>query len=142
MIPQTFFKDTFYLQRILKFAGYECGKIDGIRGARTNKAIENWLLDCDKYKKQYGTFDERTEKNLESLLPSVQKVFRVWYAEKVKAWQEKHSVTVKVICGTRTIQEQNDLYALGRTKKGSKVTNAKGGSSFHNYGIAFDIGIF
>lgn len=142
MFPQTFFKDTYYLQRILKFAGYDCGIIDGIRGAKTNKAIENWLLDCDKYRKEYGILDERTEKNLDSLLPSVQKVFRVWYAEKVKAWQEKNGVTVKIICGTRTIQEQNDLYAIGRTKKGSKVTNAKGGSSFHNFGIAFDIGIF
>ena len=142
MFPQSFFQDTFYLQRILKFAGYDCGHIDGIRGIKTNKALENWLLDCDKYKKQYGTLDERTEKNLESLLPSVQKIFRVWYADKVKAWQEKNGVTVKIICGTRTIKEQNELYAIGRTKAGKKVTNAKGGSSFHNYGIAFDIGIF
>jgi len=41
----------------------------------------------------------------------------------------------------RSIQEQNELYAIGRTVKGNKVTNAKGGSSFHNYGLAFDIAI-
>lgn len=39
----------------------------------------------------------------------------------------------------RTIEEQNQLYAQGRTKKGSIVTNAKGGQSIHNYGLAFDI---
>jgi len=39
----------------------------------------------------------------------------------------------------RTIAEQEALYALGRTKPGKKVTNAKGGSSFHNYGLAIDI---
>lgn len=39
----------------------------------------------------------------------------------------------------RTDQEQNDLYAQGRTKNGSKVTNAKAGQSIHNYGLAFDI---
>ena len=39
----------------------------------------------------------------------------------------------------RTIEEQNELYAQGRTKKGSIVTNAKGGQSIHNYGLAFDI---
>jgi peptidoglycan L-alanyl-D-glutamate endopeptidase CwlK len=39
----------------------------------------------------------------------------------------------------RTIAEQDTLYALGRTKPGKKVTNAKGGSSFHNYGLAIDI---
>jgi peptidoglycan L-alanyl-D-glutamate endopeptidase CwlK len=39
----------------------------------------------------------------------------------------------------RSIKEQDDLYAIGRTKKGAKVTNAKGGQSIHNYGLAFDI---
>lgn len=38
----------------------------------------------------------------------------------------------------RTFKEQNDLYAQGRTKPGGKVTNAKGGDSFHNYGLAVD----
>lgn len=39
----------------------------------------------------------------------------------------------------RTNKEQNDLYAQGRTVKGKIVTNAKGGESVHNYGLAFDI---
>lgn len=39
----------------------------------------------------------------------------------------------------RTIEEQNALYAQGRTKSGNIVTNAKGGQSYHNYGLAFDI---
>lgn len=46
----------------------------------------------------------------------------------------------------RTIAEQDALYAQGRTrlhdaagKKLTKVTNAKGGESVHNYGLAFDI---
>jgi peptidoglycan L-alanyl-D-glutamate endopeptidase CwlK len=39
----------------------------------------------------------------------------------------------------RSFKEQDDLYALGRTKGGKKVTNAKGGQSIHNYGLAFDI---
>jgi peptidoglycan L-alanyl-D-glutamate endopeptidase CwlK len=34
----------------------------------------------------------------------------------------------------RTIEEQNALF-----KKRPKVTNAKGGQSIHNYGLAFDI---
>lgn len=39
----------------------------------------------------------------------------------------------------RTIAEQDALYAQGRTTKGKVVTNAKGGQSIHNYGLAFDI---
>ena len=40
--------------------------------------------------------------------------------------------------GYRSIQEQNEIYSQGRTKKGSIVTNAKGGQSMHNYGLAID----
>lgn len=39
----------------------------------------------------------------------------------------------------RTISEQDALFAIGRTKPGKIVTNARGGSSFHNYGLAIDI---
>lgn len=38
----------------------------------------------------------------------------------------------------RDNESQNALYAQGRTKSGAKVTNAKGGQSFHNFRIAFD----
>ena len=40
--------------------------------------------------------------------------------------------------GRRTIAEQNALFAKGRTEPGAKVTNAKGGDSPHNYGLAID----
>lgn len=40
---------------------------------------------------------------------------------------------------TRTFAEQDELYAQGRTKPGSKVTNAKGGQSYHNFSLAVDI---
>ena len=47
---------------------------------------------------------------------------------------------------TRTIEEQNELFAQGRTKlfdkKGRRlgiVTKARGGQSIHNYHLAFDI---
>ncbi|GEM_PF-545793 len=39
----------------------------------------------------------------------------------------------------RTFEEQNALYAQGRTTKGKIVTNAKGGTSWHNYAMAMDI---
>jgi peptidoglycan L-alanyl-D-glutamate endopeptidase CwlK len=51
------------------------------------------------------------------------------------------NMAVRIVQGLRTIDEQNALYAQGRTKPGSIVTNAKGGSSFHNYGLAIDFAI-
>ena len=48
--------------------------------------------------------------------------------------------SVRISQGLRTISEQNALYAQGRTDKTKKiVTNAKGGSSYHNYGLAVDV---
>lgn len=44
----------------------------------------------------------------------------------------------RITCGTRTVVEQNILYNQGRTVPGKIVTNAKGGESVHNYGLAFD----
>jgi peptidoglycan LD-endopeptidase CwlK len=38
----------------------------------------------------------------------------------------------------RDWQTQDELYAQGRTKPGNIVTNAKGGDSWHNYGLAVD----
>lgn len=63
----------------------------------------------------------------------------------------KH-LAIRIVQGLRTIEEQDALYALGRTKvnpdgktdkkpMGNIVTNAKGGSSYHNYGLAIDFAI-
>jgi peptidoglycan L-alanyl-D-glutamate endopeptidase CwlK len=45
---------------------------------------------------------------------------------------------IRIAQGLRTIPEQDALYAQGRTKPGKIVTNARGGSSYHNYGLAVD----
>jgi peptidoglycan L-alanyl-D-glutamate endopeptidase CwlK len=47
-------------------------------------------------------------------------------------------IRVKMTCGYRSIEEQNRLYALGRTQPGKIVTNARGGRSWHNFGLAAD----
>lgn len=49
----------------------------------------------------------------------------------------KHS-HVRIVQGLRTFAEQDALYAQGRTTAGKKVTQAKGGQSYHNYGVALD----
>ena len=47
-------------------------------------------------------------------------------------------ITVEIISTLRDNARQNALYAQGRTKPGKIVTYAKGGQSWHNYGLAFD----
>jgi peptidoglycan LD-endopeptidase CwlK len=81
--------------------------------------------------------DDRSEKNIATLLTEVQPIARA-LVQKAAA----NGITIKVISGLRTYAEQDALYAKGRTAPGPKVTNAKGGYSNHNFGIAFDIGVF
>ena len=81
--------------------------------------------------------DPRSEKCIATLLPEVQPMARALVQ---KAAQ--HGICIKVISGTRSCAEQDALYAKGRTEPGPKVTNARGGHSNHNFGIAFDIGVF
>lgn len=47
-------------------------------------------------------------------------------------------VDVRITQGLRTFSEQDNLFKKGRSAPGPKVTNAKGGESIHNYGLAFD----
>ena len=54
---------------------------------------------------------------------------------------QKKEIYVLVDQTLRTNQEQDELYASGRTKPGKILTKAKGGDSYHNYGLAFDIAI-
>lgn len=48
-------------------------------------------------------------------------------------------IDISVTSGLRTFAEQDALYAQGRTAPGSIVTNARGGQSLHNYGLAIDV---
>lgn len=50
-------------------------------------------------------------------------------------------VPILITQGLRTIAEQDSLQAQGRTKPGSIVTNAKGGYSYHNFGLAVDFAL-
>ncbi|MBY0014038.1 M15 family metallopeptidase [Paenibacillus typhae] len=50
-------------------------------------------------------------------------------------------VPILITQGLRTFTEQDRLYAQGRTAAGSIVTNAKGGYSYHNYGLAVDFAL-
>lgn len=79
----------------------------------------------------------RSERMITTLLPHVRPYARALYFK-----ARDNGIAINIISGTRTFDEQNRLYAQGRTTAGSIVTNARGGYSNHNFGIAFDIGVF
>jgi peptidoglycan L-alanyl-D-glutamate endopeptidase CwlK len=83
------------------------------------------------------TADTRSEGNIATLHSRVRPFARA-LIEKAAS----QGIIIKVVSATRTFAEQDELFAQGRTKPGNVVTKARGGFSNHNFGIAFDIGIF
>lgn len=51
---------------------------------------------------------------------------------------KKQGIDVLITSTYRDYESQNALYAQGRTKAGKRVTNARGGQSWHNFRCAFD----
>lgn len=76
---------------------------------------------------------------------------RPQFADPVIKWLgecARVGLDVLVYCTFRSMAEQNEIYKIGRTVKGANatarkpmgdtVTNARGGESAHNYGLALD----
>lgn len=80
------------------------------------------------------TWDASTDKMIQTLHPKL----RAIASKFINEVQKKLGYKLRIASGYRSIDEQNRLYAQGRTTAGGIVTKAKGGSSYHNYGLAFD----
>ncbi|KON88676.1 peptidase M15 [Sporosarcina globispora] len=50
-------------------------------------------------------------------------------------------INVVITQDFRSIEEQDALYEKGRTAEGNIVTHAKGGESYHNFGLAIDFAL-
>lgn len=81
--------------------------------------------------------DPRSEQAIAGLLPEVRPLARA-LVHKAAA----QGIQIRVLSGFRTYEEQAALYAQGRTAPGPQVTKARPGYSNHNFGIAFDVGVF
>ncbi len=60
-------------------------------------------------------------------------------AEQLIANCHAEGIELIVTATLRTFAEQDVLYAKGRTRPGAKITNARGGQSWHNFGLAIDV---
>lgn len=72
-------------------------------------------------------------RKIEDLVPEAQTKCRTF----IEACR-RDGIDVIITSTYRDNASQDALYAQGRTKAGSIVTNAKAGESFHNYRVAFD----
>lgn len=77
-------------------------------------------------------YDEITIQRIKLLHPNIRNQVKEWYLEVNK--QLPKGVRLRFTHTYRSIEEQNKLF-----NQKPKVTNAKGGQSIHNYGLAWDI---
>lgn len=77
-------------------------------------------------------YDEITLNRIKLLHPNYREQIKLWYLEINKKLPK--GVRLRFTHTYRSIEDQNKLY-----NQKPKVTNAKGGQSIHNYGLAFDI---
>ena len=78
----------------------------------------------------------RNRKHLDSLLPEVAEV-----AVRHIAACATEGIALAVVQSLRSMEEQEKIYARGRTMPGRAVTAAKPGYSWHNFGRAYDVAV-
>lgn len=95
-------------------------------GVCSEKEIEEYTLDQVK--------NTRNRNKIKTLQPDIQPYIIGFIMEAEILYPD-----IVITDAFRSVEEQNALYEKGRTKPGKIVTNAKGGSSYHNYGLAIDV---
>lgn len=81
--------------------------------------------------------DQKTIERIQLLHPKVRSEVESIYDEICEALSGR--AMCRFAYTLRTFKEQQELYEIGRSKPGKKVTNASAGLSYHNYGLAVDI---
>ncbi len=138
MSLQLFKQDILFYQRFLKANGFYPFKLDGIWGPKTDAADAAFVAQSETIKTANGSFDSRSEPNIFTLAPEVQVLARQFLSI-----MTNNGLDIRIISGTRTYAEQDALFRKGRFgNAGPRVTNARGGHSNHNFGLAWDIGLF
>jgi peptidoglycan L-alanyl-D-glutamate endopeptidase CwlK len=114
---------------------------DGQAGPKTWATLYSSVVDPKKtpaaLMQSIDAVDARSEKVIATLENQVQPYARALVQKALAA-----GINIKIISGLRTYQEQDAIYAQGRTTPGNIVTKVKAGYSAHNFGIAFDVGLF
>lgn len=155
--------DVLNLERALEALGYAGLEIDGVFDKSTENVIKNiqkthgLMVDGICGEKTLAVIDRLYEPNkhnfsssgfvtpaqedavvseIQPILPKSLSGVHPTLAQKAMqmiAIAESEGYTIRVTQGLRTFAEQDALF-----RKRPKVTNARGGQSYHNYGIAVD----
>ena len=138
MSAPLFTDDVLFFQRLLRGEGLYLAELDGLWGPKTEKAAKAFDERAAAIRVATRAFDTRSEGCICTLSLRAQQQSREFLGRVLEG-----GVRARIISGTRTYAEQDALFRQGRFgNPGMKVTKARGGQSNHNFGIAWDIGIF
>jgi peptidoglycan L-alanyl-D-glutamate endopeptidase CwlK len=137
------------VQKLLNSRGYPALKPDGWYGPLTKNTVRKFQSDNELYPSEIvdprtrqklfnphpkDNFESRpTSIELSSLHPRVAAL-----AKKFLVLTHENHLNVRIYTAFRSWDEEDRLYAQGRWAPGQIVTNARGGDSYHNWGLAFD----
>lgn len=122
---------------MLACGGFYGGRLDGRFGPITARAEEAAFESYLNIQSKYGRFERRSERIIEHLLCPMQVKARQILTVARARTRGGSEIHVVFVSGTRSYAEQDVLF-----EKRPKVTNARGGQSNHNFGIAVDVGLF
>ena len=133
--------DALFRQRFLSCCGLYKVAIDGDWGPRTDAAEARFFEDTARIAEREGRFDPRSEAQIATLRLDAQSAARRSLSAIRAALGP--DLEARIISATRSYAEQDRLFRQGRFgNPGPRVTNARGGGSWHNFGLAWDIGLF
>lgn len=133
-----FSPDSVFLQRFLSSGGYYKGDLDGLIGQKSTTALAEFEVDTQQVADELGTFDKRTEARIRTMLIPTQRAARKFMQTIAQAGLTQ-GLTVRILSGTRTFAEQAVLFQ--KHQQGGPLA-ARPGRSNHNFGIAWDVGVF
>ena len=137
------------IQRQLNFRGYNTGYPDGWFGTGTKNAVRKFQI--NNKLNQEGIVNPRTRQRLFNPFPKDNFEYRpssnalsslnphvALLARRFLELARQNNLDVRIYNTFRSWNEEDRLFAQGRTMPGEIVTNARGGDSYHNWGLAFD----
>jgi peptidoglycan LD-endopeptidase CwlK len=142
-------EQVMHVQKQLNINGYNVGYPDGWYRTSTTGSVQSFqqknglqplgIFDPRTRRKLFNphsqdNMDKRQSSNdLTSLHPYV-----AMLARRFLELTRMQNLDVRITTAFRSWDESDRLFAQGRTTTGPIVTNARGGDSYHNWGLAFD----
>lgn len=141
------------VQRLLNSRGYNTGYPDGWYGPATENAVRQFQTDNGLVPE--GIVNPRTRRKLfnphpkdnydvmptSSSLDSLNPVV-AQQARNFLNLTAANNMDVRITAAFRSWDDSDRDYAQGRTAPGPIISNARGGESYHNWGLAFDAAPF